>query len=106
MDHSSPIRDIKGSKYNYISDTSQQYEEQFWKLKAQRMVGTIEELNIENEKLNKKLIEKQRIQQELREIIVVYEDDWKKRSRRLTTERVSDKFQDVFQDKITSTGEL
>ena len=96
MDNSSPIRQIKGSKYNYVSDTSQQYEEEFWKLKAQRMVGTIEELNVENQKLNRRLIEKQRVEQELRETIAVYEDDWKKRSRRLTTERISDKFDDAF----------
>ena len=47
-----------------------------------------------------------RIEQELREKIVGYEDDWRKRSRKLTTERISDKFDSAFEDKITSTGEL
>ena len=37
-----------------------------------------------------------RVEQELREKIATYEDDWKKRSRRMTTERVSDKFQEIY----------
>jgi hypothetical protein len=47
-----------------------------------------------------------RIEQELREIIVGYEDDWKKRSRRLTSERNADRFDEVYEDKLTNTNEL
>jgi hypothetical protein len=42
----------------------------------------------------------------LREHIVGIEDDWKKRSRKLVTERVSDRFEGVYEDKLTSTLEL
>lgn len=51
------------------------------------MTETIETLTIQNQALNKRIIDMARIQQELREIIVGYEDDWKKRSRKLTSER-------------------
>lgn len=48
-----------------------------------------------------------RIEQELREKIIYYEDDWKNRSRRLTTERVSERLSDAHvEDKLTSTHEL
>jgi len=35
----------------------------------------------------------------LREIIAGYEDDWKKRSRMLTSERNGEKFNEVYEDK-------
>lgn len=48
-----------------------------------------------------------RIEQELREKLMYYQDDWKNRSRKLTTERASDKMSDIYtEDKLTSTNEL
>lgn len=48
-----------------------------------------------------------RIEQELREKVVFLEDDWKNRSRLLTTERVSDRCSEaISEDKLTSTKEL
>jgi len=40
----SPIRGMKNSNYNYQSNTSQNYEEEFWKLKAQKAETSIQEL--------------------------------------------------------------
>ena len=37
-----------------------------------------------------------RVQHQLRETLREYEDDWKKRSRRLVSERVSDKFEGIY----------
>jgi hypothetical protein len=31
----------RSSHYNYVSETGQQYEEEFWKLKAKRMVEAV-----------------------------------------------------------------
>lgn len=59
--NASPARDIRNSSYNYVSNTSQHYEEEFWKLRAQKAAATIEELKIENQALNKRLIELSRI---------------------------------------------
>ena len=48
-----------------------------------------------------------RIEQELREKVVFLEDDWKNRSRLLTTERVFDRCSEaISEDKLTSTKEL
>lgn len=52
----SPIRAMKNSNYNYQSTTSQNYEEEFWKLKAQKAENTIQDLKKENHSLNKRLI--------------------------------------------------
>ena len=61
MDYRSPVREISNSHYNHVSGVSQQYEEQFWKLKAQRMETTIEELKKDNFRLNKQVVELTRI---------------------------------------------
>lgn len=83
-------------KYQYVSTVSQQYGEDFWRLKAERMTEAVEQVKSENVKLNQRCVEMGRVEQELRENIATYEDDWKKRSRRMTTERVSDKFQEIY----------
>lgn len=70
------------------------------------MTETIDSLTLENQALNKRIIDMARIEQELREIIIGYEDDWKKRSRRLTSERNADRFDEVYEDKLTNTNEL
>ena len=49
------------------------------------MISTIDDVKKDNQELNKRLIDMSRIEQELREKIISYEDDWKKRSRKLTT---------------------
>jgi len=47
MNYPSPVRGIQSSKYNnYRSGATQQYEDEFWKEKANNMAETIDSLTI------------------------------------------------------------
>jgi hypothetical protein len=79
MKSSSPTKEVASSNYH---SSQQQYEEEFWNLKAQRLEAKNEELAKENQALLKKLMDASRREQQLQEKLALEGSDPSKSRRK------------------------